>query len=48
MPSRKKKTRHPRGNQKAPQVASDGRGNFIVVWQSQGQDGDGFGIMGRR
>ncbi len=36
------------GNQKAPQVASDGLGNFIVVWQSQGQDGDGFGIMGRR
>ena len=36
------------GNQQTPQVASDGRGNFIVVWQSDGQDGDGFGIMGRR
>ena len=36
------------GNQKAPQVASDGRGNFIVVWQSKGQDGSDFGIMGRR
>ena len=36
------------GNQQAPRVASDGLGNFIVVWQSEGQDGDGFGIMGRR
>ena len=36
------------GNQRAPQVASDGNGNFIVVWQSEGQDGDGFGVFGRK
>ena len=38
----------PAENQQTPQVASDGLGNFVVVWQTEGQDGDGFGIMGRR
>ncbi len=35
-------------NQRAPQVASDGNGNFIVVWQSEGQDTSAFGIFGRK
>jgi hypothetical protein len=29
-------------------VAADAAGNFIVVWQSAGQDGDGYGIFGQR
>ena len=29
-------------------VAADGQGRFIVVWASNGQDGDGTGIFGRR
>ena len=29
-------------------VASDAAGNFIVVWQSQYQDGDGDGIFAQR
>ena len=32
-----------------PSVASDGSGNFVVVWSSRGgQDGDNAGIFGRR
>ncbi len=29
-------------------VAMDAAGNFVVVWQSQGQDGDGWGVYGQR
>ena len=29
-------------------VASDGQGNFVVVWNSYGQDGSGVGIFGQR
>jgi hypothetical protein len=29
-------------------VAVDAQGNFVVVWQSAGQDGDGWGIFGQR
>jgi subtilisin family serine protease len=29
-------------------VASDDSGNYVVVWQSHDQDGDGWGIYGRR
>ncbi|MCA9049660.1 MAG: hypothetical protein KDA89_13085, partial [Planctomycetaceae bacterium] len=36
------------GTQSNPQVAFDGAGNFIVVWQSQDQDGSGYGIFARR
>lgn len=36
------------GHQAAPQVAADEAGNFIVVWHSEGQDGDGLGIYARR
>jgi len=36
------------GYQSQPDVASDGGGNFVVVWNSNGQDGDGGGIFGQR
>ncbi len=36
------------GSQKLPSIAMDGVGNFVVVWQSDGQDGDQFGVYGRR
>jgi hypothetical protein len=29
-------------------VASDGSGNFVVVWPSNGQDGSDYGIFGQR
>lgn len=35
-------------NQYAPKVVKDGNGNFVVTWQSQNQDGDGWGIYARR
>ena len=35
-------------NQHAPSVASDASGNFVVVWQSFGQDGSCYGIFGQR
>lgn len=35
-------------NQSFPDVAMDGNGNFIVVWQSDNQDGDGLGIYAAR
>jgi hypothetical protein len=34
--------------QQLPAVAADSSGNIIAVWQSQGQDGDGWGIYARR
>ena len=36
------------GDQTAPAIASDDLGNMMIVWQSAGQDGDGWGIYGRR
>lgn len=33
--------------QSAPAIASDALGNTLIVWQSKGQDGDGFGIYGQ-
>ncbi len=35
-------------SQNQPAVAMDGMGNFVVVWESNGQDGSNFGIFGRR
>ena len=32
------------GDQEVPQVAIDQNGNYVVVWQSNGQDGGGRGI----
>ena len=31
-----------------PSVATDTSGNFVVVWQSDGQDGSGPGVFGQR
>jgi hypothetical protein len=36
------------GDQGFPAVASDAAGNFVVVWESSGQDGDSIGVVGRR
>ena len=36
------------GDQYQPQVAADDTGNFVVVWNSFGQDGSQSGIFGRR
>jgi hypothetical protein len=36
------------GDQLSPYVSHDGSGNYVVVWQSQLQDGDGYGIYGQR
>jgi hypothetical protein len=35
-------------NQTDPKVAMQPRGNFVVVWQSYGQDGSGEGIFAQR
>ena len=35
-------------SQSRPALATDPRGGFAVAWQSLEQDGDGFGIYGRR
>src|SRR5262245_19375021 len=34
-------------NQSFPHVASDAAGNFVVVWESNGQDGSAAGVFGR-
>lgn len=31
-----------------PDIAMDRAGNFVIVWESYGQDGDGYGIFARR
>lgn len=36
------------GSQEQPVVAADASGGFVVVWQSQGQDGSANGIVARR
>jgi predicted Ser/Thr protein kinase len=35
-------------HQAAPKVAMDAKSRFVVVWQSEGQDGEGWGIYGQR
>jgi hypothetical protein len=35
-------------NQYVSSVAADSSGRFVVVWQSSGQDGSGYGIFGQR
>ena len=35
-------------DQRSPAIATDGSGNFVVVWISYGQDGNGFGVFGQR
>lgn len=36
------------GDQEYPAVAADGRGGFVVVWSSDGQDGHQDGVFGQR
>ena len=36
------------GDQKRPIVAMDADGGFVIVWQSQNQDGSGLGIFAQR
>lgn len=36
------------GDKNTPDVAIDTNGDFVIVWQSNQQDGDGFGIYGQR
>lgn len=36
------------GNQKSPAVAIRENGNFVTVWQSDDQDGSGWGIFGEK
>jgi hypothetical protein len=36
------------GNQRIPAVARAARGDFVVVWQSLGQDGSGSAVVGQR
>ena len=36
------------GHQALPAVASDGSGNFVVVWSSEGADGSLNGVFGQR
>src|SRR6185295_1859616 len=35
-------------NQNTDAVAMDASGNFVVVWQSRGQEGPAYGVFGRR
>jgi hypothetical protein len=35
-------------NQNDPSMAMNDSGNLVVVWQSSGQDGSGYGIFGQR
>src|SRR4051812_34151829 len=35
-------------NQSGPAVAADGAGDFVVAWQSDGQDGSGYGVYAQR
>lgn len=34
--------------QRRPKVGTNGSGNFVVTWQSYGQDGSSFAVVGRR
>ena len=36
------------GSQSHPSIGSDSAGNFVVVWQSDLQDGAGYGVFGQR
>ncbi len=36
------------GNQRYPSIGADPYGDFVVVWQSAGQDGSGYGVFAQR
>jgi hypothetical protein len=35
-------------NQRRPKVAADAVGNFVIAWESSGQDGSGYGVFAQR
>ncbi len=35
-------------SQQLPAIATDAEGDYVVTWQSNGQDGSGFGIFAQR
>jgi hypothetical protein len=37
-----------KNDQMEPAISSDSNGNFVVTWQSNGQDGNGFGVYAQR
>jgi hypothetical protein len=37
-----------KGNQGRPRIATNGEGQYLVVWDSQDQDGSGCGVFGQR
>lgn len=39
---------HAAGNQSHAQIARDAAGDYVVVWQSFGQDGSGYGVFAQR
>ena len=39
---------HTTSQKRIPSVSVDETGNFVVVWPSDGQDGDGYGVFGQR
>ncbi len=39
---------HTAGRQRHPALCNDAAGNFVIVWQSDGQDGSGYGVFGQR
>lgn len=36
------------GSQWEPTIAMDGKGNFVITWRSDGQDGSSYGIFAQR
>src|SRR5207253_2788466 len=36
------------GGQRAPRVAANAVGDFVIAWQSQNQDGSGYGVYAQR
>ncbi len=39
---------HTTGNQGSPKVATDATGDYVVVWESYGQDGSDYGVYAQR
>lgn len=35
-------------NQRTPTIGTDPAGNFVIMWNSDGQDGSGFGVFAQR
>ena len=47
-PASSRSTPTPRATSAAPSVALDADGDFVVAWQSYGQDGSDYGVFARR